>query len=268
MGVATITVTSENSFSGTVGLGVSGLPSGVTAAFSPASTTGKSTLTFKAGSTATAGTATVTVTGVSGELTSATTIVLTITVPTFTLSLQPANLGFPRGASAAGMVTVISQNGFSSGVTFSVLGLPSGVTVAFTAPVATNTSVMIFAASSKATAGSFPITVKGVSGALTSSASFTLTVLVPLSGTSPVNLATAYNITAMVMDGLPFAGAGLDGGLNGSSTAFSANLIGAQQTIGGALFYFGPANTPDAVSAKTVSLAPGRFSSITIWPQE
>jgi hypothetical protein len=126
------------------------------------------------------------------------------------------------------------------------------------------TSLVTFTANSTATAGSFPISVIGVSGALTSGASFTLTVLATSAGTSLVNLSPAYNINAMVTDGLPFAGGGLDGGLNGGSTAYSANLIGVQQTIGGALFYFGPANAPDAVSAKTVSLVPGQFSSINL----
>ncbi len=263
-GSSSISVAGQNGFNGIVALGVSGLPSGVTAAFSPSSTTSKSSLTFNASSTATAGTATVTVTGSSGALSSTTTIVLTITAPNFTLSLLPATLGLPRGASATSMVTITAQNGFSSSVTLSAPGLPSGVAAAFAAPGNTGTSLVTFTASSTATVGSFPITVKGVSGALSSSASFTLTVMVPTSGTSLVNLSPAYNINAMVMDGLPFAGGGLDGGLNGSSTAYSANLIGAQQTIGGALFYFGPANAPDAVSAKTISLAPGQFSSISL----
>jgi hypothetical protein len=264
IGSTSISVAGQNGFNGIVALGVSGLPSGVTAAFSPSSTTGKSSLTFNASSTATVGTATVTVTGSSGALSSTTTIALTITAPNFTLSLLPATLGLLRGASAASMVTITAQNGFSSSVTLSASGLPSGVTAAFAAPGNTGTSLVTFTASSTATVGSFPITLKGVSGALSSSASFTLTVMVPASGTSLVNLSPAYNINAMVMDGLPFAGGGLDGGLNGSSTAYSANLIGAQQTIGGALFYFGPANAPDAVSAKTVSLAPGQFSSISL----
>jgi hypothetical protein len=263
-GSTSISVAGQNGFNGIVALGVSGLPSGVTAAFSPSSTTGKSSLTFNASSTATVGTATVTVTGSSGALSSTTTIALTITAPNFTLSLLPATLGLLRGASAASMVTITAQNGFSSSVTLSASGLPSGVTAAFAASGNTGTSLVTFTASSTATVGSFPITLKGVSGALSSSASFTLTVMVPASGTSLVNLSPAYNINAMVMDGLPFAGGGLDGGLNGSSTAYSANLIGAQQTIGGALFYFGPANAPDAVSAKTVSLAPGQFSSISL----
>ena len=263
-GSTTISVAGSSGFNSTVGLGVSGLPSGLTAAFSPSSTTGKSSLTFNAGSSATAGTATVTVTGVSGTLTSNTTIVLTVTAPNFTLSLLPATLGLPRGASAAGTVTVTAQNGFNSSVALSASGLPSGVAAAFAAPSAAGTSLVTFTASSTATVGSFPIVVRGVSGALTSSSALTLIVLVPSSGTSLVNLAPAYNINAMVLDGLPFAGGGLDGGLNGSSTAYSANLIGVQQTIGGTLFYFGPANAPDAVSAKTFSLAPGQFSSISL----
>jgi hypothetical protein len=141
--------------------------------------------------------------------------------------------------------------------------LPSGVTAAF-GTVSAGTSLVTFTAGSTVAAGSFPITVNGVSGALKSSASFTLTVLLGSSGTSLVNLAPAYNINAMVVDALPFAGGGLDGGLNGSSTAYSANLLGVQQTIRGMLFYFGPADAADAVSGKTVSLPSGQFSTINL----
>jgi endoglucanase len=80
-GSSTITVAPVNGFSGTVALAASGLPAGVTASFSPASTTGSSTLTFTASSTATVGTANVTVTGTSGSLSHSTTIALTITTP-------------------------------------------------------------------------------------------------------------------------------------------------------------------------------------------
>jgi hypothetical protein len=128
----------------------------------------------------------------------------------------------------------------------------------------TGTSQATFTASSTATVGSFPVAISGVSGSLTNSVPFTLTVLAPAAGASLVNLSPAYNINALVMDGIPFAGGGLDGGLNGSSTAYSANLTGVQQSIGGTLFYFGPANAPDAVSAKTVSLPPGQFSNLKL----
>ncbi len=78
-GTSTITVSPISGFSGSVALSASGLPSGVTAAFSPTSTTSTSTLTLTASGTATTGTSTVTVTGTSGTLTHTTTISLTIT---------------------------------------------------------------------------------------------------------------------------------------------------------------------------------------------
>jgi len=84
-GTSTITITSQNSFSSATTLSASGLPSGVTAAFSPnpvtppANGTATSVLTLTASSTAATGTATVTVTGTSGSLVHSTTIALTVT---------------------------------------------------------------------------------------------------------------------------------------------------------------------------------------------
>src|SRR5437870_7992363 len=84
-GTSTITVTSLNGFNAATSLSASGLPSGVTAAFSPnpvtppANGSVTSTLTFTASSTATTGTSTVTVTGTSGSITQSTTITLTVT---------------------------------------------------------------------------------------------------------------------------------------------------------------------------------------------
>src|SRR5205807_7666477 len=83
-GTSTITVTSQNGFNSATTLSASGLPSGVTAAFSPnpvtppANGSATSTLTFTASSSAASGTSTVTVTGTSGSLTASTTISLTV----------------------------------------------------------------------------------------------------------------------------------------------------------------------------------------------
>jgi endoglucanase len=80
-GTSTITVTRLNGFAGAVSFTASGLPSGVTASFNPATTTATGTssvLTLTASSTATAGTATVTVTGTSGTLTHTVAIALTV----------------------------------------------------------------------------------------------------------------------------------------------------------------------------------------------
>src|SRR5258708_1993623 len=66
-GQVTITVAPQNGFAGSVTLSASGLPSGVSTAFSLNPTTGTSTLTLTASAAAAPGTVTVTVTGVSGE---------------------------------------------------------------------------------------------------------------------------------------------------------------------------------------------------------
>ena len=86
-GTSTITITSQNNFSSATTLSASGLPSGVTAGFSPnpvtppANGSVNSTLTLTASATAATGTATVTVTGTSGSLSHSTTIALTVNSP-------------------------------------------------------------------------------------------------------------------------------------------------------------------------------------------
>src|SRR5215831_4603926 len=60
-GTSSVTVIPQNGFNGSVSLSASGLPSGVSASFNPASATSTSTLTLTASSTAATGTATVTI---------------------------------------------------------------------------------------------------------------------------------------------------------------------------------------------------------------
>ena len=266
-GSSMIGVTGKNGFNGSVSLAATGLPAGVTAAFSAAGATDASVLTISVSSTAKPGSYTVVVTGTSGKISSSTSIALTVTAPVFDVAFEPVNLGLARGQTAGGTVILIAQKGISN-VTLTASGLPSGVTAAFGAWSATGTSEGAFTASSTAAAGKYPITVTGAWNGLTTSTSFELTVLPPTAGTTLVNLSPAYNIMGLTTDGLPYSGGGLDGGLNGMSTTYSANLIGAQQqvsgTIGGTVFAFGPANAPDAVSGATVPLPAGRFSAIQL----
>src|SRR6267378_4018125 len=112
-GSSTISVTPQNGFNGNVSLSASGLPSGVTASFSPNPATATSTLTLTASNTATAGAATVTITGTSGSLTNSTTIALT--VQSLTVTTLPA--GWSDGD--VGSVGVAGSASFSNG-TFTV----------------------------------------------------------------------------------------------------------------------------------------------------
>jgi hypothetical protein len=95
----TVTQTGSNGFSGTVNLGVSGLPSGVTGSFNPTSLagSGSSTLTINTSSGASTGTFTATVTGTSGSQSHNTSSGLTITGggsssgPPSTVSVTPSS---------------------------------------------------------------------------------------------------------------------------------------------------------------------------------
>jgi hypothetical protein len=73
-----VTVSPAGGFSGGVALSASGVPAGVTATFSPATTTSSSTLALAAGSTAAPGVSNITINGVSGSLKASVTLPLTV----------------------------------------------------------------------------------------------------------------------------------------------------------------------------------------------
>ena len=122
---STITVITANGFASSVSLAASGLPSGVTASFNPASTTTTSTLTLTANLTATPGPATVTITGTSGLLSASTTVSLNVN-QLFTLSTPTTPPAPLAGESTTSTFNVTATNGstFVSPVTFACNGLP------------------------------------------------------------------------------------------------------------------------------------------------
>jgi len=102
-GSSTIAVSPLNGFTGSVALSASGLPSGVTASFNPASTTGSSTLTMSASSTAATGTATVTITGTSGSLTHTATLSLAVTASGGGGGCTPSGTVLCSGSTVTGL---------------------------------------------------------------------------------------------------------------------------------------------------------------------
>jgi uncharacterized membrane protein len=196
-GASTITITRTGGFTNAVALSASGLPSGVTATFNPASTTGgSSALTLAASSTAATGMTSLTINGSGGGLTRSTTLVLTVNAPPasdFTLSASPASLTVNRGASGASTITITRTGGFTNAVALSASGLPSGVTATFNPASATGgSSALTLAASSAATTGTVNVTVSGTGGGLTRSATLSLTVNAD-TGTGGVTVTPAVN---------------------------------------------------------------------------
>jgi hypothetical protein len=217
-----IAITPRNGFSGSVALTVSGLPSGVTAAFSSAAATTSSTLTLTASSTAAVGTATVTVTGTSGALTSTFALSLTVGAPSgFTISAAPATLGLVQGATAKSTITVSSVGGFTGAVTVSVSGLPAGVTASLTRGSTANTVALALAASATATIGTANVTVTGTSGALTKAATIALTV-----GAIPTFSLTATPASVSVAQGGSASSSIAVSAQNGFNSAVALSVSG------------------------------------------
>ncbi|MGD1080568.1 MAG: glycoside hydrolase family 38 C-terminal domain-containing protein [Candidatus Sulfotelmatobacter sp.] len=77
-GTTTVTVTRRGNFRGSVSLNVSGLPSGVTVSFSPASTARTSKMTLTADNSSKLASSTITITGTSGGLSHTVTTALTV----------------------------------------------------------------------------------------------------------------------------------------------------------------------------------------------
>jgi hypothetical protein len=172
-----VNVFSQYGFTGSVNLAVTGLPSGVTASFTPNPTTGTSALTLTASSTATPGTATLTITGSSGSLTASTTLTLSVAAPSFTLAAGSVSVG--QGNSTTGYISVTPQYGFTGSVNLTATNLPSGVTASF-APNPTNgNSTLTLTASGSSTPGQYTATVTGTSGSLTVSTVLNVTVAMP-----------------------------------------------------------------------------------------
>jgi subtilase family serine protease len=191
-GTSTITITSTGGFNSATTLSASGLPSGVTAAFStnpvtpPANGSVTSTLTLTASASAATGAATVTITGTSGSTTHSTTIALTVNsssgTKNFTLSLSPSSFTIDERGSVSTTLTVTSVNGFNSAVSLSVNEFPSGVSATASAnpvtpPANGSTTVTItWSASRRAPTGTTTIELIGTSGSLTNEIPVTITV--------------------------------------------------------------------------------------------
>ncbi|MGA7471089.1 MAG: protease pro-enzyme activation domain-containing protein [Candidatus Sulfotelmatobacter sp.] len=177
-GKSNITITPVNGFSGNVTLAASGLPTGVTAAFSPNPATSSSTLTLTASATAATGTATVTITGTSGTLRNTTVLSLTVNaLKTFSLSASPNAVTITQGgASGKSNTTITPVNGFSGNVTLAASGLPTGVTASFNPDPATSISTLTLTASATAKKGKATATITGTSGSLRATTTLTLTV--------------------------------------------------------------------------------------------
>jgi hypothetical protein len=235
-GTVYVYVGQEFGFSGSVNLSVSGLPAGVTAAWSPNPTAAYSLLTLTAASTAALGSTSLTITGTSGTLTASTTLTLGIFAPAFTLS-SVGSMTVGQGSSVSQWFTVSPEYGFNGSVNFSISSaLPSGVTASWSPNPTTGFTTLTLTASSTAALGTTPVTIVGASGSLTASTTGQVSVYAPsftLAAYGPITLGQGTsNSTSVGLNALyGFAGSvnlSVSGLPSGVTAAWSPNpTVGA-----------------------------------------
>jgi M6 family metalloprotease-like protein len=177
-----------NEFQAQLALSVSGLPTGVTASFAPASIAapgnGASTLTLAAASGTAPGVYSLTLMAAGGNMTKTQPFSLTVTpAPSFSLTPSVVSANLVSGASAALKLTTAALNGFKAAIGLSASGLPKGVTASFApasiaAPGSGSSTLTLTAASGTAT-GSFSLTVSAAGGGVTKTQTLSITVLPP-----------------------------------------------------------------------------------------
>jgi hypothetical protein len=257
----TVTVTPSGGFTGTVTFSVSGLPAGAAATFNPTSVpgSGSSTMSVTTSSSTPTGSYPLTITGTSGTLAHTASVTLVVTAPStpnFTLSASPASQSAVQGASTSYTVTITPSGGFTGSVTLSASGLPAGAAASFAPNPATSTSTMTVTTATTTPAGTYPLTITGVSGTLSHTASVTLVVTAagagnfslsatPTSQSIAAGASTTYTInitrTGGFTGGVTFSASGVP---TGATATFSPNpATGASSTLTVATSSATPVNT-------------------------
>lgn len=181
-----VSIARGGAFSGSVTLSASGLPSGVTGSFSPATldaATTSSVLTLVAAPTASAGSTTVSISASgSGVATQTGTVTLVVTQPAIALGATPTALNIAAGLTGSTNISIGRSTGYTGAVTFSLVSPPNGITASFdSSPTTGNSATVTLSIAASVPAGSYTITIKGTApGAADKSVAVALTVTAAL----------------------------------------------------------------------------------------
>ena len=225
----TVKVAVSGGFNAAVEFSVMGLPSGVTAAFTPATLpapgSGSSVLKLTASNSAKAGVYPATMTATSGATKKS--MALSVTVappPTFTLASSATSISVPAGNSNTVTLTITATSNFNAAITLSVTGLPAGMTAQLLpssvvgAPGSGATAVT-FSVASNVAPKAYSVTVTAAGGGVTQKQ--TLTVNVP--GFSFASSATSATVSSIANCMLKITTAAL-GGFNAAVTLSASGL--------------------------------------------
>ena len=252
-----IAIDPSGGFSSTVALGVTGLPAGASAEFTPNPAASSSTLTVTTDGSTPGGTSSLTITGIAGALTRTTTASLEITAPNFSLGATPGSQSVAQGASTSYSIAITPSGGFAANVALSVAGLPAGASAEFTPNPAGSSSTLVVTAGVATPPGTSTLTITGVSGAMTRTTTANVTVTVPdfsLDLTPSLRSVAPGAGTTYVVAVTP------SGGFTGS-VSFSVSGLPAGAT---AEFSPNPSGSSSTLTVNTLASTPGGAATLTI----
>jgi uncharacterized membrane protein len=183
--------------------------------------------------------------------------------PDFSISASPASQPVTQGNSGSYTITMSSLGGYAGSVTLSATGLPTGANATFgTNPITggSGNSAMNVTTSSSTPAGSYPLTITGVSGNLTHTTTATLVVNAavipdfsisssPASWTLTAGTSTSYTATVTP-----------SGGFNSSVGLTAAGLpSGATATFNPSSISGGSGSSTMSVNT-TTGTSPGTYT--------
>jgi subtilase family serine protease len=179
-GKTALTSAATGGFDSAIALSASGQPAGVALSFSPAliNGAGSSTVKLTVAAGAAAGTYPIVLSGSSGAVTKSATVTLTVGAATLSITGAAPALNVLQGAGGAMTLTVAANGALDAPVALSVSGQPPGVTAALSANslIPPGSVTLSVAVAANAAAGSYSITVAGVSGSATARSVVTLVV--------------------------------------------------------------------------------------------
>ena len=217
---STITVGPIQGFTGTVSLASSVSPSGLTCGMDVTSIVLGSSQTSTLSCSGTAGVYTVTVTGVSGDLSHSATI--TVTIQDFTITASPYSTTVLTTDAGNSTIVIAPVNGFTGTVTLTSAISPRGLTCSLDTTSITLGDSQTSTLSCSGPAGTYTTTVTGTSGSLSRSTNVTFTIqdfLLTASPTNvPVNVGQSGNSTVTVT------------GINGFNANVSLSAINSPST--------------------------------------
>ena len=262
------TVTVSGGFNAAVSLSAAGLPTGVTAAFNPASLaapgSGTSVVKFTAASSAKAGSYPITLSATSG--TAKNTAALTLVVllaPTYTLTASKSSVSLAAGQSATVNLTTAPANSFNAAVSLTATGLPAGMTASLApaslAAPGSGTSKLTLSAASSVAPGTYSLVVTANGGGVKQTVS--LTVKVP--GFTLSGSATSTSVSAIAKVSVTLTTHAL-GGFN-AAVAFSVSGLPSRITASfSPQSVAGPGNGSSTLTLTRASGVPVGTSTLTV----